>query len=268
MIHLGAFELDPATAELSRAGRRVHLPSQSARLLLLLASRSPEVVSRDEIRRALWGDGLHVEFDAAVNACISQIRSALGDSARAPRFIETIPRQGYRCLVKQAEPSGHRAIRPSGQPEDGAGHHQADRPAGAHAASLPLLAAVLVAAMIALLWVAGGRARATGSSNLAAMQKYERGISGLADASPDELIARVRYFETAIAADPDFAAAYAGLAGAKLLIGAYRVEPGPIAYAAAKAAAQRALSIDPGHADAHAMFGAAVLHFEWDWRLA
>jgi len=100
------------------------------------------------------------------------------------------------------------------------------------------------------------------------MQKYERGISGLADAGPRELLARVRYFETAIHADPDFAAAYAGLAGAKLLIGAYRVEPAPIAYAAAKAAAQKALSIDPGLADAHAMLGAAVLHFEWDWRLA
>ena len=123
MIHLGAFELDPATAELSRAGRRVHLPSQSARLLLLLASRAPEVVSREDIRHALWGEDLHVEFDAAVNACISQIRSVLGDSARAPRFIETIPRQGYRCLVEQASrPAGHPTFavarwagRPSGQ---------------------------------------------------------------------------------------------------------------------------------------------------------
>src|SRR5262245_41034126 len=99
MIHLGAFELDPESHELWRGGRRVHLPNQSARLLVLLAARAPEPVSRDEIRLALWGTDLHVEFDAAVNACISQIRSALGDSARAPRFIETLPKHGYRCLV-------------------------------------------------------------------------------------------------------------------------------------------------------------------------
>src|SRR5262245_31364308 len=168
MLHLGAFELDPVTAELSRAGRRVHLPSQSARLLLLLASRAPEVVSRDEIRRGLWPDGLHVEFDAAVNACISQIRSALNDSARAPRFIETIPRQGYRCLVEQAIASGRPAV---GQSE-----RQAIGRSGIGAVTLPLLAAVLVMATIGLLWSAGGRARAAGSSSMAAMQKYERGI--------------------------------------------------------------------------------------------
>jgi DNA-binding winged helix-turn-helix (wHTH) protein len=259
MIHLGAFELDPNTAELSRAGRRVHLPSQSARLLLLLASRAPQVVSRDEIRRTVWGDGLHVEFDTAVNACISQIRSALGDSARAPRFIETIPKQGYRCLID---------VRSNDRSNDRLNDGSPIGRSPIVRSSIAFVAALLLVAIGGFVWSVRTNPRVAGSPSLAAMQKYQQGISGLADASPEELIARVKYFEAAIAADPDFAGAYAGLAGAKMLIGAYRVEPGPIAYAAAKAAAQKALSIDPELADAHAMYGAAVLHFEWDWRVA
>jgi DNA-binding winged helix-turn-helix (wHTH) protein len=256
MLHLGSFELDPHSGELTRAGKRIHLPNQSARLLVLLATRAPAIVRREEIRRALWGDALHVEFDAAVNACISQIRSALGDSARSPRFIETIPRHGYRCLVARPaipdleSPAGSRLPVP-----------------GSRLMPLAMMLPFAIA-IAALVSIAGPRSPHPGSPTLAAMQKYERGISGLSDAGPEELIRRVQYFETAIAADPEFAAAYAGLAGAKLLMGAYRVEPGQIAYAAAKAAAQKALSIDPDLADAHAMFGAAVLNFEWDWRLA
>ena len=268
MLHLGAFQLDPASGELSRAGRRVHLTGQSARLLVLLASRAPHVVSRDEIRRALWGDDLHVEFDAAVNACISQIRSALGDSARAPRFIETVPRQGYRCLATQTL-SGTHEPEPAPAPMPGSPSRSRTSISAAGWRFLPMsLLLALALATGVLVSLAGSPRRPLLSPNLVAMQKYERGISGLADASPGDLSARVKHFETAIAADPDFAAAYAGLAAAKLMMAAYRVEPAPVAYAAAKAAAQTALSIDPRLADAHATFGVAVLHFEWDWKLA
>jgi DNA-binding winged helix-turn-helix (wHTH) protein/Flp pilus assembly protein TadD len=256
VIRLGSFALDLNSHELSRAGRPIHLPAQSARLLALLAGRAPEIVSRDEIRAALWG-ATHVEFDAAVHACISQIRSALGDNARAPRFIETIPRVGYRCLI-----DGRSDVR-SDVPSDTRSEARSDT------RSVPwALAAMLIAMIGALVWSAGAASRGTGSASLAATQKYERGISGLADASPAELLARVGYFESAIAADANFAEAYAGLADARLMLGAYRVEPPQIAYAAAKAAAQKALTLDPGLADAHAAFGAAVLHFEWDWTLA
>ncbi len=265
MLHLGAFELDPDTGELSRAGRRVQLTGQSARLLVLLAQSAPDVVSRAEIRRALWGDDLHVEFDAAVNACISQIRSALGDSARAPRFIETVPRHGYRCLVIQPEARTR-------EPEivsHPAAVHPRDNVAASRWRVLPV-SLLLTLAMVSggLVSIAASLRRPPGSPSLLAMQKYERGMSGLGDASPGDLPMRIKHLETAIGADPEFAAAYAGLAAARLMTGAYRVEPAPIAYAAAKAAAQTALSIDPRLADAHAVFGTAVLQFEWDWVLA
>ena len=267
VIHLGTFDLDLHSGELSRAGRRVHLPAQSSRLLVLLARRAPEVVSRDEIRVALWGKELHVEFDAAVNACISQIRSALGDSARAPRFIQTVPRSGYRCLVERlpatATRSEHTELVSSGSRTSASAILIPGSQRVAAAMTFALVAAVSL-----LVWTVSASVRTTGSDSLVATQKFERGSSGLSDAGPSELVDRVRHFEAAIAADPEFAQAYAGLANAKLLIGTYRVEPPQIAYAAAKSAAERALSLNPRLGDAHAAFGASVLYFEWDWTRA
>lgn len=270
MIHLGAFTFDLDSRELSKAGRRVHLPAQSAQLLALLVNRAPEIVSREEIRRELWGDDLHVEFDSAVNACISQIRSALNDSARAPRFIETVPRRGYRCLIEQSRLSGSQVVRSTGSQVgrlSGSQGIQGFR-AKTQTVGSAFAAAALSAIVAVLVWTAIPSARVPTSMSLVALQKYERGVSGLADAGPIELLARVRHFETAIESDPDFAAAYAGLADAKLMLGAYRVEQPQIVYAAAKVAAQKALLLDDSLAEAHAAFGAAVLHFEWDWTLA
>jgi DNA-binding winged helix-turn-helix (wHTH) protein/TolB-like protein len=71
-------------------------------LLALLAGRAGEIVTRSEIRQALWGDDTFVDFEASVNACVSQIRVALGDSPTAPRFLETIPRKGYRFVAPVA----------------------------------------------------------------------------------------------------------------------------------------------------------------------
>jgi DNA-binding winged helix-turn-helix (wHTH) protein/tetratricopeptide (TPR) repeat protein len=263
VIRLGTFDLDLTSGELTRSGRRIHLPAQTSRLLVLLARRGPEVVSREEIRLALWGEETHVEFDAAVNACISQIRSTLGDSARSPRFIQTVPRHGYRCLVEPG--TGSREPFDSRSRDVVAQTLAQDRPMTRALASVTF---VLAGAIGFLVWSVAPSARATSAPSLEAAQKYERGISGLADASPPELLQRVRYFETAITADPDFAEAVAGLAQAKLMIGAYRVESPQIAYAAAKVAAQKALTLDPSLADAHAAYGAAVLNFEWDWRRA
>ncbi len=92
------FELRLDTAELSRNGRPVKLQRQPARLLGLLASRSGEMVTREEIRREIWGEDAFLEVESAINFAVRQIRRALGDSATEPRFVETLPRLGYRFL--------------------------------------------------------------------------------------------------------------------------------------------------------------------------
>jgi DNA-binding winged helix-turn-helix (wHTH) protein len=99
ILRFGIFELDYRTGELRRAGAAVKLPPQPFKVLWLLASRPGEVVSREEIRQALWGEDTYVDFDSGLNFCINQIRRALRDSAESPRFIHTLPRRGYRFLA-------------------------------------------------------------------------------------------------------------------------------------------------------------------------
>lgn len=87
---------DTTTGELQREGITVRLEPQPAAVLACLASSPGQLVSHDELRRAVWGDTTHVKLTDALHYCIRQIRAALGDDARQPRFIETIPRRGYR----------------------------------------------------------------------------------------------------------------------------------------------------------------------------
>ena len=98
-VRFGAFELDLDGGVLYRSGRRVPLQEQPARILTLLVSRPDEVVTREELRHLVWTDDTFVEFDASLNAAITKIRRALKDSASAPRFIETVPKRGYRFLA-------------------------------------------------------------------------------------------------------------------------------------------------------------------------
>lgn len=81
------------------------LPPQPFKVLALLVSRGGAIVTRSEIREQVWGAGTHVEFDQGLNFCIRQIREALGDDADAPRFVETLPRRGYRFLASVSAPT-------------------------------------------------------------------------------------------------------------------------------------------------------------------
>lgn len=114
-VHFGPFRFDPQSGEIERRGeeevRATRLSPQPARLLDHLIRRRPELVSGEEIRELLWPD-TQVEFEQSLHTCIRQIRAALGDSASAPRYIETIPRRGYRFLA-EAEDGGDRAVSPS-----------------------------------------------------------------------------------------------------------------------------------------------------------
>src|SRR5262245_58433765 len=98
IVRFGGFELDPKRGELRKQGEIVKLPPQPLKVLLSLAMRCGESVTRDEIRRQIWKDDTFVDFDQALNFCIRQIREALDDDADAPRFIETLRRRGYRFL--------------------------------------------------------------------------------------------------------------------------------------------------------------------------
>jgi len=98
VLRFGVFELDVSSGELRRNGSIVRLPPQPFQVLQLLAENSGAVVNRDQIRRQVWGETT-VDFDRSLNVCIAQIRTALNDDADSPRFVQTLPRKGYRFLA-------------------------------------------------------------------------------------------------------------------------------------------------------------------------
>lgn len=99
----GTFEFDDQSSELRKGGRTVAIEPQPAKALALLLSRAvadaDAVVSRDELRDAVWGKETHVDFDRGLAYCISQVRNALGDSGENPRFVQTIPKRGFRFIA-------------------------------------------------------------------------------------------------------------------------------------------------------------------------
>src|ERR1700751_3350837 len=114
LIHFGPFELDPDAEQLRKRGVVLKLQPQQFVVLLMLAHTAGEIVSRQEIQRRVWGQGTFVDFDRGINFCVNQIRAALGDNADRPRYVETIPRRGYRFIAPvEVNSSGELAEEPT-----------------------------------------------------------------------------------------------------------------------------------------------------------
>ena len=99
MLHFGAFDLDIDSGDLWKSGVRVKLQPQPMKILCFLAARAGRLVSREQIQKHIWSQETFVDFEHGLNYSIRSIRSALGDDAEAPRFIETEPRRGYRFIA-------------------------------------------------------------------------------------------------------------------------------------------------------------------------
>jgi DNA-binding winged helix-turn-helix (wHTH) protein len=99
VIRFGLFELDLKAGQLTRNGTKLRLPQQPLQLLAMLLERPGEIITRDELRQRLWSSDVFVDFDHGLNKSIQKLRDALGDSAASPRYIETIPRVGYRFIA-------------------------------------------------------------------------------------------------------------------------------------------------------------------------
>jgi DNA-binding winged helix-turn-helix (wHTH) protein/TolB-like protein len=137
----GLFEFDSTTGELRREGALLHLQSQPARVLSCLISRAGQVVSREELRQAIWGTETFVDFERGLNFCIAQIRSALDDDSATPRYIRTLPRRGYQLIA----PVERLAPLSAGEEKSPAKQNVSHR-----ATSFVLAAAVLLVLFVAL----------------------------------------------------------------------------------------------------------------------
>ncbi len=147
VIRFGEFELSLKSSELRRDGQVVHLQPQPLKALAFLASHAGQTVTREELRQAVWEGETFVDFEHGLNFCINQIRGALGDKAQSPRFIETLPRRGYRFIAQIETLNGSPVLK-----EDRASvavNIQPARPTLAHSRSYrfrALLGALLIAA--------------------------------------------------------------------------------------------------------------------------
>lgn len=103
LVHFGAFEFDCVSGDLRRDGTSHRLPPQPAKVLGILVRRAGEVLTRQELVEQVWGSGTFVDFEQGLNYAIRQIRAALEDDAEQPRFLETLPKRGYRFIAPVME---------------------------------------------------------------------------------------------------------------------------------------------------------------------
>ena len=117
VFRFGLFEADSGLGELRKQGEQVRLQDQPFRMLILLVEHAGKVVTREELREKLWPQNTFVEFDNGLNVAVKKIRDALGDSAENPRFVETIPRRGYRFIAPVSIKPGELAGLPAQAPD-------------------------------------------------------------------------------------------------------------------------------------------------------
>lgn len=98
-LRFANFHVDLKREELFKDGARVRLPGKVYQALLALLEQPGEVVSREALRQRLWPEGTHVNYDANVNTTVNKLRQALGDTPEEPKFVETVPRQGYSFVA-------------------------------------------------------------------------------------------------------------------------------------------------------------------------
>ena len=97
-LRFGVFELDPRAGELRKKGMRIRLQGQPVEILAMLLRRPGETITREELQKKLWPADTFVDFEQGLNNAMKRLRVALDDDAESPRFIETVPRRGYRFV--------------------------------------------------------------------------------------------------------------------------------------------------------------------------
>ena len=278
LIRFGVFEADLRAGELRRSGVKVRIQDLPFRALAVLLSRPNEVVTREELRQALWPGDVFVDFDRGISSAIKRLRDTLGDSADNPIFIETIERHGYRWIgpAQDTEPSAEEGVQLAPQP--------AAPPPPPHASPRWIfIFALPVLALLFAVWIfrpsyrsakAGSKTQSASSlsssglplhaANREAEEFYLKGRYYWEKRTPDSLNKAVDSFTQAIVHDPSYAPAYVGLADCYNLLREYTVMPASEAYPRALAAAKKAVELDDRSSEAHASFAFASFFGMWD----
>jgi DNA-binding winged helix-turn-helix (wHTH) protein/Flp pilus assembly protein TadD len=293
VLRFGVFQINLAARELRKHGVRVRLPGQPFCILSILLEKPGQVITREEMRQRLWSSDTFVDFEHSLNSAIKKLRHALGDSPENSRYVETVPRVGYRFIapVQQvsanapgdvpvvAERSAESAV-----PVDGAGK----------LASRILLGAAFVLIAVPGAYFAWSRFRSRpqpqskvageihASNGRESSTSNSRPVLSPKSAEARDLYLKGMYFwnkrtvagfqqaienfHQATALDRNFAPAYAGLANSYTLLTAYTFASATLYMPQARAAALRALELDENLAEAHTALALIVQNQDWDWQ--
>lgn len=221
VIHFEAFEVDLEAGQLRKRGIRIKLRDQSFQVLAALLQHPGRLVTREELRRLLWHDDVFVDFDNNLNIVVGRLREALSDSADRPRFIETLPKRGYRFLAD---------VRATDRTEESRDH-----------------------------------GHTSPAKSLAAYKEYFEARRIMDSGRPAKLnLAKVQ-MEKALVLDPELADAHDAVAECCWQLGYAGYLRPKQAFSAGIMHAVRALEIDPGRAETHALLGQFHKIREYNW---
>jgi DNA-binding winged helix-turn-helix (wHTH) protein/Tfp pilus assembly protein PilF len=245
-ISFGDCTFDSASRTLQRGGESVRLSGKAFQLLEMLLAARPNPIAKEDLFARLWPDTF--VSDANLASLVKEIRAALGDDARAPRYIRTVHRFGY-AFSGAATEEAQRA-------------HSVDVPGG------PDLDTLTETLMNTLATIDGLRRRKRYTENAAVYQLYLKGRHHWNRRTAEGLARGMTLFEEALAQDASYAPAYAGLADSYIAMASRDLHPPLELFPKAEAAARRALELDPELSEAHASMAAIDEVFHWDWARA
>jgi DNA-binding winged helix-turn-helix (wHTH) protein/tetratricopeptide (TPR) repeat protein len=286
VARFGVFSADVAGRRLFKHGVEIRLQEQPFQVLALLLETPGEVVTREELHQRLWPTDTFVAFDEGLNAAVNRLRRALGDSADNPRFIETIPRQGYRFIAPvENSPNGGgapknavaEAVAGAGlQPtltQEGTGDFPSalttDQPKGWPLQSwvgkswTRFAALALGTVAVAAGGFYGFHYKPAGDPQ--AILACQQGRELWRHRTPETLVKAIEQYKKAVALNPSYAPAYTGLADAYIVLPLLSNIPQEEAYPKAREAAAKALALNPSLAEAHTSSADVKLYVEWDF---
>src|SRR6185503_11824773 len=262
-IHFDGWVLRPSSGELLRDGSTQRLAQQPLRMLVELLEHPGEVVPRERLVQVLWPQGI-VDFDNSLNAVVRKLRVALGDDSETPRYIETLPRIGYRFIGSV-----------SAAPKEAPTASTAPRfrwKAVAVAGVVAVLASVVwweaqqtrtLAGPVAQFGDSGGRSTNQRAYELYLDGKFQRSRRDV-NGSPQA----IEKFQAALREDPYFAEAWAALAETYVGTGTQQQMPLAQAMEQARSAALRAIELEPKLAAGHSALGTIIMYYDFDYAAA
>jgi DNA-binding winged helix-turn-helix (wHTH) protein/tetratricopeptide (TPR) repeat protein len=257
-LQFDGWRVNRVSGEISREGRTSRLPQQPLRILVQLYDHAGEIVTRDQLVKILWPAGV-VDFDNGLNVAVRKLRVALDDVGDTPRYIETVPKVGYRFLARPGEARSGTATAPPAT----SGRHRARR--------LSLLAIALVTLGGAFWWFSTydpGHSKPKHVPSLRAQELYLKGIQERSRRDVNPTKAALAYFEAALKEDPDYAAAWAAYGFTITGTVMRQMNPPGEAIPKGRAAAERALSLEPDLADGHVLMAHVLMDHEKNFSAA